>query len=49
MIIKELLSDISMNAPSIIFAFGILILFWVSGVILKTQQLVQAVIKYGLI
>ena len=36
MIIEEILSKVSMNAPSLVLAIGILILFWASGTILKT-------------
>ena len=36
MLIEEILSKISMQAPSIILAIGIFILFWVSGTIFKT-------------
>ena len=36
MIIEELLSDVSMKAPSIILSLGIFIFFWVCGTILKT-------------
>tara|TARA_B100000315_G_scaffold232788_1_gene245327 strand:+ start:379 stop:873 length:495 start_codon:yes stop_codon:yes gene_type:complete len=35
MIIKELVSTISLKAPSLIFAIGIFFIFWVSGTILK--------------
>ena len=35
MIFEELLSNVSMKAPSIILSLGIFILFWVSGAILK--------------
>ena len=36
MLIEEILSKISMQAPSFILAIGIFILFWVSGTIFKT-------------
>ena len=35
MIIKELVSIVSMKAPSIILALGIFILFWIGGTIFK--------------
>ena len=35
MVIEELLSIISMKAPTLLFAIGIFILFWVSGRIFK--------------
>ena len=36
MIIKEILSEISLRAPTLLLAVGIFILFWVSGRIFKT-------------
>ena len=36
MLIEEILSKISMQAPSFMLAIGIFTLFWVSGTILKT-------------
>ena len=36
MLIEEILSKISMQAPSFMLAIGIFILFWVSGTIFKT-------------
>ena len=36
MLIKEILSTISIKAPNIVLAIGIFILFWVSGTIFKT-------------
>ena len=35
MVIEEILSEISMKAPTLLFAIGIFILFWVSGRIFK--------------
>ena len=35
MLIKEILSIISMKAPSLVLAIGIFILFWISGTIFK--------------
>ena len=35
MIIEEILSKVSMMAPTLLFAIGIFILFWVSGRIFK--------------
>ena len=35
MVIEELLSKVSMKAPSIILALGIIILFWIGGTIFK--------------
>ena len=35
MIIEELVSKVSMKAPSIILALGIFILFWIGGTIFK--------------
>ena len=35
MIIKEILSEVSLRAPTLLLAFGIFILFWVSGRIFK--------------
>jgi len=36
MIIKEILSEVSLRAPTLLLAVGIFILFWVSGRIFKT-------------
>ena len=36
MLIEEIISKVSMQAPSLVFAIGIFTLFWVSGTILKT-------------
>ena len=36
MLIEEIISKVSMMAPSLVLAIGIFILFWVSGTILKT-------------
>ena len=36
MIINEILTKVSMKAPSLVLAIGIFILFWISGTILKT-------------
>ena len=36
MLIEEIISKISMMAPSLVLAMGIFTLFWVSGTILKT-------------
>ena len=36
MIIEEILSKVSMKAPTLLLAIGIFILFWVSGRIFKT-------------
>ena len=41
MVIEELLSEISMKAPTLLFAIGIFILFWVSGRIFK--EIVQRI------
>ena len=35
MVIEELISKVSMKAPSIILALGIIILFWIGGTIFK--------------
>ena len=35
MVIEKILSEISMKAPTLLFAIGIFILFWVSGRIFK--------------
>jgi len=35
MIIEEILSKISMKAPTLLLAIGIFILFWVGGIIFK--------------
>ena len=36
MLIEEIISKVSMQAPSLVLAIGIFTLFWVSGTILKT-------------
>ena len=36
MLIEEIISKVSIMAPSLVLAIGIFILFWVSGTILKT-------------
>ena len=36
MLIEEIISKVSMMAPSLVLAIGIFTLFWVSGTILKT-------------
>ena len=36
MLIEQIISKVSMMAPSLVLAIGIFILFWVSGTILKT-------------
>ena len=36
MIVEEILSKVTTNAPSLIFAIAIFVLFWVSSTILKT-------------
>ena len=35
MVIKEILSDVTMKAPTLLLAIGIFILFWVGGTIFK--------------
>ena len=35
MIIEEILSKVSMKAPTLLLAIGIFILFWVGGIIFK--------------
>ena len=35
MIMEEILSEVSIKAPTFLFAIGIFILFWVSGRIFK--------------